>query len=100
MNGYVASDQMSLKFLGRVLAESGNVSEASIRLDNNTVRVDPLNNYKKYRGGYDVRNKHYWSVSICVAIQDHIYLYHKVRCTVCKSLHVHVEREREREIMT
>jgi hypothetical protein len=27
-----------------------------------TVRVDPLKDLKKYRGGYDIKNKHYWSV--------------------------------------
>ncbi|GLT91641.1 hypothetical protein SLE2022_095170 [Rubroshorea leprosula] len=30
----------------------------------NTVRVDPLNNFKKYRGGYDITNKHYWSSTV------------------------------------
>jgi len=25
-------------------------------------RRDPLNNFNKYRGGYDVKNKHYWAV--------------------------------------
>ncbi|KHN25312.1 hypothetical protein glysoja_010229 [Glycine soja] len=28
----------------------------------NTVRVDPLDHLKKYRGGFDITNKHYWSV--------------------------------------
>ncbi|KAK6146326.1 hypothetical protein DH2020_020195 [Rehmannia glutinosa] len=36
--------------------------QASRRLDR-TVRVDPLDNLKKYRGGYDITNQHYWSVS-------------------------------------
>ncbi|KAL5130058.1 hypothetical protein HKD37_12G033221 [Glycine soja] len=27
----------------------------------NTVRVDPLDHLKKYRGGFDITNKHYWS---------------------------------------
>ncbi|XP_054813827.1 uncharacterized protein LOC129314407 isoform X2 [Prosopis cineraria] len=26
-----------------------------------TVRADPLNNFKRYRGGFNVTNKHYWS---------------------------------------
>ncbi|XVF37646.1 hypothetical protein REPUB_Repub20aG0027500 [Reevesia pubescens] len=26
-----------------------------------TVRVDPLDSFKKYRGGYDITNEHYWS---------------------------------------
>jgi len=25
-------------------------------------RRDPLNSFHKYRGGYDVKNKHYWAV--------------------------------------
>lgn len=28
-----------------------------------TVRPDPLEKLRKYRGGYDVTNVHYWSVS-------------------------------------
>ncbi|KAL0366640.1 UNVERIFIED_CONTAM: hypothetical protein Sradi_3554100 [Sesamum radiatum] len=39
---------------GRFLAETSNVSD-------DTVRVDPLDGLKKYRGGYDITNKHYWS---------------------------------------
>jgi hypothetical protein len=27
-------------------------------------RIDPLDSFHKYRGGYDVKNKHYWAVSI------------------------------------
>ncbi|KAK6116744.1 hypothetical protein DH2020_049477 [Rehmannia glutinosa] len=49
---------------GRFLAETNNVSDSSRRSDDNTVRVDPLDDLKKYRGGYDITNKHYWSVSI------------------------------------
>lgn len=29
-----------------------------------TVRVDPLNKLKKYRGGYNISNKHYWSSTV------------------------------------
>lgn len=35
-----------------------------INQSDDTVRVDPLDSFKKYRGGYDIRNKHYWSVSL------------------------------------
>ncbi|KAH6768207.1 hypothetical protein C2S51_013543 [Perilla frutescens var. frutescens] len=45
---------------GRFLAETSNSSESSRYLDD-TVRVDPLDSFKKYRGGYDITNKHYWS---------------------------------------
>ncbi|XVF84346.1 hypothetical protein PTKIN_Ptkin17bG0029400 [Pterospermum kingtungense] len=37
-----------------------NSSNESNHLDN-TVRVDPLDNFNKYRGGFDITNKHYWS---------------------------------------
>lgn len=53
---------MAFEFSGRTLTQSGVTSE------DQTVRVDPLNNLKKYRGGYDVTNKHYWSVSIFIVI--------------------------------
>ncbi|KAL2469436.1 hypothetical protein Adt_37572 [Abeliophyllum distichum] len=47
---------------GRYLAETDtdNVSEP-IKQSDDTVRIDPLENFKKYRGGYDITNKHYWS---------------------------------------
>ncbi|KAG8369463.1 hypothetical protein BUALT_Bualt14G0016300 [Buddleja alternifolia] len=41
---------------GRLLVETDNFSGME-----DTVRVDPLDNLKKYRGGYDITNKHYWS---------------------------------------
>ncbi|XP_057777277.1 uncharacterized protein LOC130995846 [Salvia miltiorrhiza] len=41
---------------GRLLAETSNGSN----LDD-TVRVDPLDGFKKYRGGYDITDKNYWS---------------------------------------
>ncbi|MCD7456566.1 hypothetical protein HAX54_032154 [Datura stramonium] len=33
-----------------------------------TVRIDPLKNFKKYRGGYDITDKHYWSSTIFTGI--------------------------------
>ncbi|KAL1561382.1 hypothetical protein AAHA92_04093 [Salvia divinorum] len=35
-------------------------SDSSSYLDD-TVRVDPLDGFKKYRGGYDIKDKNYWS---------------------------------------
>ncbi|CAN4076916.1 unnamed protein product [Withania somnifera] len=35
---------------------------------NDTVRIDPLKNFKKYRGGYDITDKHYWSSTIFTGI--------------------------------
>ncbi|KAI3889023.1 hypothetical protein MKX03_012456 [Papaver bracteatum] len=34
----------------------------------NTVRVDPLDKFKKYRGGFDIKNKHYWSSTLFTGI--------------------------------
>ncbi|CAI9776151.1 unnamed protein product [Fraxinus pennsylvanica] len=45
---------------GRYLAEADSVSEP-IKQSDDTVRIDPLENFKKYRGGYDITNKNYWS---------------------------------------
>lgn len=35
----------------------------AIKEEDDTVRVDPLNHFHKYRSGYNITNKHYWSVS-------------------------------------
>lgn len=48
---------------GRNLLQVDNVSQP-MRQSDDTVRVDPLDNFKKYRGGYDITNKHYWSSTI------------------------------------
>ncbi|KAL3506780.1 hypothetical protein ACH5RR_032162 [Cinchona calisaya] len=45
---------------GRHLMQTQGVSE-QVRQSDDTVRADPLNQLKKYRGGYDITNKHYWS---------------------------------------
>ncbi|XP_059632936.1 uncharacterized protein LOC132275453 [Cornus florida] len=52
---------------GRKLLQTQNVSEPA-RESDDTVRVDPLDNLKKYRGGYDIRKKHYWSSTIFTGI--------------------------------
>ncbi|XP_059429380.1 uncharacterized protein LOC132163196 isoform X2 [Corylus avellana] len=52
---------------GRNLLQTNNVSEP-IRQSDGTVRVDPLDNLKKYRGGYNITNKHYWSSTIFTGI--------------------------------
>jgi hypothetical protein len=46
-------------------------------------RRDPLNGFKKYRQGYDVKNKHYWAVRhFIVQIMPTFYFwaYHKQCC--------------------
>ncbi|KAJ8563371.1 hypothetical protein K7X08_031823 [Anisodus acutangulus] len=42
----------------RRLVELDYASEA--KHSDDTVRIDPLDNLKKYRGGFDITNKHYW----------------------------------------
>ncbi|XVE84472.1 hypothetical protein DITRI_Ditri17bG0016200 [Diplodiscus trichospermus] len=39
-----------------------------MRQSDDTVRVDPLDNFKKYRGGFDITNKHYWSSVIFTGV--------------------------------
>lgn len=46
----------------RILAENNNSSGTAVTL--RTQRVDPLDGLKKYRGGYNITNKHYWSSTI------------------------------------
>ncbi|KAJ6833469.1 uncharacterized protein M6B38_332605 [Iris pallida] len=43
----------------RILVQRDNTSGSSLTL--RTERVDPLDDLKKYRGGYNITNKHYWS---------------------------------------
>ncbi|KAK7261644.1 hypothetical protein RIF29_27960 [Crotalaria pallida] len=40
----------------------------SIRQQDNTIRVDPLDNLRKYKGGFNITNKHYWSSLIFTGI--------------------------------
>lgn len=49
-------------FSRRNLLQTNNESPPISEEDDDTVRADPLNKLKKYRGGYDITNKHYWSV--------------------------------------
>ncbi|XP_050227720.1 uncharacterized protein LOC126677219 isoform X2 [Mercurialis annua] len=45
------------------LGETSNVSQSD-----DTVRVDPLDNFNKYRGGYDITNKHYWTSTVFTGV--------------------------------
>nr|KYP58424.1 hypothetical protein KK1_013831 [Cajanus cajan] len=49
------------------MLDADNVSEA-IRQPDNTIRVDPLDNFEKYRGGFNITNKHYWSSVIFTGV--------------------------------
>ncbi|XP_027164168.1 uncharacterized protein LOC113764456 [Coffea eugenioides] len=45
---------------GRQLKQTKNASE-QVKQSDDTVRADPLDHLRKYRGGYDITNMHYWS---------------------------------------
>ncbi|KAK8930945.1 hypothetical protein KSP39_PZI016099 [Platanthera zijinensis] len=47
---------------GRILRDDGNISESV--LTRTTERVDPLEHFKKYNGGFNITNKNYWSSTI------------------------------------
>ncbi|RVW88585.1 hypothetical protein CK203_033005 [Vitis vinifera] len=58
---------LSSGLTGRQLLQTENVSEP-IRHSDDTIRVDPLDHFNKYRGGYDITNKHYWSSTIFTGV--------------------------------
>lgn len=55
-------------FSGRHLLRVDNASDTTKNSGDSTVRVDPLDHFKKYRGGYNLTNKHYWSVSLSLSL--------------------------------
>lgn len=61
--GQKISSPNSLLQDGRDLVQRNDGLEA-IKEEDDTVRVDPLNHFNKYRGGYNITNKHYWSSTI------------------------------------
>ncbi|WJX45570.1 hypothetical protein P8452_32440 [Trifolium repens] len=48
-------------------SKTDNVSQPITQQDH-TIRVDPLDNFKKYRGGFNITNKHYWSSVVFTGI--------------------------------
>ncbi|KAJ0644654.1 putative transmembrane protein [Helianthus annuus] len=49
----------------RLLADEPYVVNSSLVLaQERTTRKDPLDDFKKYRGGWNISEKHYWAVSI------------------------------------
>ncbi|XP_073099302.1 uncharacterized protein [Elaeis guineensis] len=48
----------------RLLVEGANDSASVDNLSARTERIDPLDDFKKYKGGYNITNKHYWSSTI------------------------------------
>lgn len=66
-----------------------------IKQKDDTVRVDPLDHLRKYRGGYEIRDLHYWSVrlhflhlivyvpvGVSVSVYDFYFLNRLVQSTV------------------
>lgn len=48
---------------GTVLSETGN-NRSDSDLSRRTRRIDPLDGFRKYDGGYNITNEHYWSSTI------------------------------------
>ncbi|KAK0607051.1 hypothetical protein LWI29_008431 [Acer saccharum] len=69
ISGQTGSSNVSLPDLlsGNSL-RTNNVSQAMMRQKDDTVRVDPFENLNKYRGGFDITNKHYWSSTVFTGI--------------------------------
>ncbi|KAL5848314.1 hypothetical protein ACOSQ4_006327 [Xanthoceras sorbifolium] len=68
ISGQTGSSSSSVSdLLGRNLLQTNNVSQP-MRQKDDTVRVDPLDNLNKYRGGFDITNKHYWSSTVFTGI--------------------------------
>lgn len=51
---------------GRNLAEATVGNSSLILAKSRTDRKDPLNNFARYTGGWNITNKHYWAVSFCL----------------------------------
>ncbi|QCE09102.1 uncharacterized protein LOC114183598 [Vigna unguiculata] len=56
-----------------------NVSDTITQSDN-TIRVDPLDHFEKYRGGFNITNKHYWSSVIFTGVYGYAI---GVLCILC-----------------
>lgn len=61
------------------MLQGNNVSENSMIQRDDTVRIDPLDNLKKYRGGYDITNKHYWSVTLSLFLSLSLHKYIQIK---------------------
>lgn len=49
-----------------------NNGSQTVMQPDDTVRVDPLKDFKKYRGGYDIKNKHYWSSTMFTGVHGYV----------------------------
>ncbi|CAM8947753.1 unnamed protein product [Rhodiola kirilowii] len=50
------------------MIESDNGSHLTRQIIDDTVRADPLDNLRRYKAGYDITNKHYWSSTVFTGI--------------------------------
>ncbi|XP_074567559.1 uncharacterized protein LOC141824215 [Curcuma longa] len=58
------ADGFSVIAAERALVEDDNYKEVRKGLSTRTLRIDPLDSFKKYKGGYNITSKHYWSSTI------------------------------------
>uniref|UniRef100_A0ACD6A2X4 Uncharacterized protein n=1 Tax=Avena sativa TaxID=4498 RepID=A0ACD6A2X4_AVESA len=56
---------------GRVLSETGN-NRSDSDLSRRTRRIDPLDGLRKYEGGYNITDEHYWSSTIFTGRSEYI----------------------------
>ncbi|KAK4784193.1 hypothetical protein SAY86_018561 [Trapa natans] len=61
------SYQLPTPLSGRHLVQTHDTLE-TVGYTDETARVDPLDSFKKYRGGYNLTNKHYWSSTIFTGV--------------------------------
>lgn len=54
-------------FSSRNFVETNNLSQPMKQKDD-TERVDPFDDLKKYKGGFNITNKHYWSVILSLIL--------------------------------
>lgn len=47
----------------RSLADGTGQNSSLLLAEDRTRRKDPLDSFKKYNGGWNITNKHYWAVS-------------------------------------
>jgi hypothetical protein len=65
----------------RSVAEAPTVSDVPVEnssfilAEQRTHRRDPLDGYKKYNGGWNISNNHYWAVSSLIYFCFNIYYY-------------------------
>ncbi|KAE8729748.1 hypothetical protein F3Y22_tig00003398pilonHSYRG00047 [Hibiscus syriacus] len=59
---------LALNFIAIAAQFDSPSSDTNSSNEDDTVRVDPLDNFNKYRGGFDITNKHYWTSVVFTGI--------------------------------